>query len=127
MDAPAAALRATKLPPGQLPGAPLTALAPMQDVTDLAFMRVIAHYGFFETPNVVAALTQAVQEHGLAVDLSRATYFVGRETFVEGPAGRMESWSESLFALLMRNARNASLYFGVPPDQVVEVGMRIDL
>ena len=45
MDAPAAALRATKLPPGQLPGAPLTALAPMQDVTDLAFMRVIAHYG----------------------------------------------------------------------------------
>jgi tRNA-dihydrouridine synthase len=27
------------------PGQPVTALAPMQDVTDLAFMRVIAHYG----------------------------------------------------------------------------------
>lgn len=26
-------------------GQPLTALAPMQDVTDLAFMRVVAHYG----------------------------------------------------------------------------------
>ena len=33
------------LPPPQLPGQPLTALAPMQDVTDLAFMRVIARYG----------------------------------------------------------------------------------
>ncbi len=33
------------LPAGQQPGGPLTALAPMQDVTDLAFMRVIAHYG----------------------------------------------------------------------------------
>ncbi|MBL9202185.1 MAG: tRNA-dihydrouridine synthase family protein [Opitutaceae bacterium] len=33
------------LPAGHLSGAPLTALAPMQDVTDLAFMRVIAHYG----------------------------------------------------------------------------------
>ena len=33
------------LPPGHLPGQPLTALAPMQDVTDLAFMRVMAHYG----------------------------------------------------------------------------------
>lgn len=33
------------LPSGQQPGLPLTALAPMQDVTDLAFMRVIAHYG----------------------------------------------------------------------------------
>ena len=33
------------LPPGLQPGGPLTALAPMQDVTDLAFMGVIAHYG----------------------------------------------------------------------------------
>ena len=33
------------LPAGVAPGLPLTALAPMQDVTDLAFMRVIAHYG----------------------------------------------------------------------------------
>lgn len=33
------------LPAGILPQAPLTALAPMQDVTDLAFMGVIAHYG----------------------------------------------------------------------------------
>lgn len=33
------------LPPGITPGQPLTALAPMQDVTDLPFMRVMAHYG----------------------------------------------------------------------------------
>ncbi len=33
------------LPAPLLPRQPLTALAPMQDVTDLAFMRVIAHYG----------------------------------------------------------------------------------
>ena len=34
-----------RLPDQIVPGQPLTALAPMQDVTDLAFMRVIAHYG----------------------------------------------------------------------------------
>lgn len=33
------------LPAGLVPGQPFTALAPMQDVTDLAFMRVMAHYG----------------------------------------------------------------------------------
>jgi tRNA-dihydrouridine synthase B len=33
------------LPRGLTPGQPLTALAPMQDVTDLPFMRVMAHYG----------------------------------------------------------------------------------
>ena len=36
---------AQPLPPQLAPGQPLTALAPMQDVTDLAFMRVIALYG----------------------------------------------------------------------------------
>ncbi len=33
------------LPAPQIPGQPLTALAPMQDVTDLAFMGLIARYG----------------------------------------------------------------------------------
>ncbi len=33
------------LPAPTIPGQPLTALAPMQDVTDLAFMRVAAHHG----------------------------------------------------------------------------------
>lgn len=36
---------AAPLPAGIAAGQPLTALAPMQDVTDLPFMRVIAHYG----------------------------------------------------------------------------------
>ena len=34
-----------RLPQPLVPGMPLTALAPMQDVTDLRFMSVIAHYG----------------------------------------------------------------------------------
>jgi len=33
------------LPPGIIPGQPLTALAPMQDVTNLAFMRVVSRFG----------------------------------------------------------------------------------
>jgi tRNA-dihydrouridine synthase B len=35
----------TPLPPPIIPDQPLTALAPMQDVTDLPFMRLTAHYG----------------------------------------------------------------------------------
>jgi len=37
--------RSHSLPAPILPHQPLTALAPMQDVTDLPFMRVMAHYG----------------------------------------------------------------------------------
>jgi tRNA-dihydrouridine synthase len=42
---PPAPRRRTALPAGLEPGLPLTALAPMQDVTDLPFMGVSAHYG----------------------------------------------------------------------------------
>lgn len=45
MSLSAALPSSRSLPPGHLPGQPLTALAPMQDVTDLPFLRVAAHYG----------------------------------------------------------------------------------
>jgi tRNA-dihydrouridine synthase len=44
-DPPATPLVPRHLPAALVPGLPLTALAPMQDVTDLAFMQVIARYG----------------------------------------------------------------------------------
>ena len=34
---------------------------------------------------------------------------------------------EGLFAVLARNAKNATDYFRLPPEQVVEVGAQIDL
>lgn len=42
---PGSVNRAHPLPAGVQRGLPLTALAPMQNVTDLAFMEVISHYG----------------------------------------------------------------------------------
>lgn len=63
------------LPSPLVPGQPYTALAPMQDVTDLAFMRVIAHYGapdlfYTEFLRVHSQsrpekhILQAIDEHG---------------------------------------------------------------
>ena len=89
-------------------------------------VRVVAHYGFFEKPDVVSALRQAVAL-GLDLDPEQATFFVGRETFVEGPGGQMGPLAEHVFSVLTRLARNATFYFGVPAEQVVEVGLRIDL
>jgi KUP system potassium uptake protein len=38
----------------------------------------------------------------------------------------MWTWRKSLFALISRNARPATAYFGLPPNRVVELGMQID-
>jgi KUP system potassium uptake protein len=85
--------------------------------------RVIVRGGFMEKPHVPRLLAKA----NLPVDLDDATYFLGRETFVAGKGGKMGVVTESLFAFLSRNARSATSWFGIPPEQVVEVGMQIDL
>jgi len=85
--------------------------------------RIWIRSGFMEHPNIPKLLAQAE----LPVDLTDATYYLGRETFIAGKGGKMGVFSESLFAFLARNARSATSWFGIPPDQVVELGMQIDL
>jgi KUP system potassium uptake protein len=87
------------------------------------FLRVVLHVGFLERANVPELLAST----GLAIDLAGATYFVGRETFLAGRGGRMGRLSEALFAVLSRNAKSATSWLSIPHDQVVEMGMQIDL
>ena len=89
--------------------------------------RVIARCGFMESPQVPGMLTQAIEEGLLPIKLDDVTYYLGRETFIAGTKGRMGPWTESLFAFLNRNAHSAPLYFGVPTEKVVELGIQIDL
>ena len=39
----------------------------------------------------------------------------------------MGVFSEGLFAFLSKNARSPTSWFSIPPDQVIEVGMQMDL
>lgn len=94
---------------------------------DKGFYRVVGHYGFMETLNLPVLVADAVRAAALQVNLRQVTYFIGRETFLATAAGRMGRWSESLFAFLSRNARSASSYFCLPPEQVMEIGAQIDL
>ncbi|MGH7294132.1 MAG: KUP/HAK/KT family potassium transporter, partial [Polyangiaceae bacterium] len=85
--------------------------------------RVVVRTGFMETPHVPAILAKA----DLGIDLSDVPYFLGRETFVVGKGGRMGVVSEGLFSFLSRNAKSATSWFSIPPEQVVEIGMQLDL
>ena len=91
------------------------------------FYRVIMRCGFMQSPNVPSALHVAAKQAALPVNFKDMTYYVGHETFLATKRGKMGPWGESLFAFLSRNARSASTYFGIPPKQVVEIGMQIDL
>jgi KUP system potassium uptake protein len=90
------------------------------------FYRVVGRYGFMEKPNVPQLLREA-KGLGLDIDLSDVTYFLGRETILGLPGGRMGALEETFFAILSRNARHAGQYFELPPEQVVEIGVQVDL
>ncbi len=90
------------------------------------FFRVVAKYGFMQTPKVPDILEIAT-ESGLELDIYSITFYLGRETLLSSGPAKMASWRKVLFAFLSRNAWNVSTYFGIPPDRAVELGSQVQL
>ncbi|RLA97857.1 MAG: hypothetical protein DRG83_15255 [Deltaproteobacteria bacterium] len=88
------------------------------------FYRVILRYGFSEHPNVFRAL-RYLKVEGLNIEPSEITFFLGRETLLVKKNSDMKTWRKNLFAFLSRNARDATRFFRIPPDQVIEIGVQI--
>lgn len=90
------------------------------------FYRVILRYGFMEDPNVPRELARA-RRYGLTFKSTEVTYFLGRERVWVSKEPGMAIWRERLFAFMSRNARNATDFFRLPADRVVEVGAQVEL
>ena len=101
----------------------------VQPLGPKGFWRVEARYGFMQTPNLPLALRSCVvADKRLDVDPDRVTYYVGHERIVpndDNPA--MEGFEEFAFAFMARNAAHPTDYFKIPDNQVMEVGIRIDI
>lgn len=85
-----------------------------------------AHYGFMETPDVMD-LMEKIRGTGLKFEIPDITFFVGRETLIASETPGMAIWREHIFAFMARNAHRATAFFNIPADQVIEVGMQVEL
>src|SRR6516164_2543416 len=84
--------------------------------------RAQARFGFMEQPDL-SELLQRAQAKGYPVDPSNATYFIGHETIVpREDAKGLPRFVRSTFWFLVRNSNDASDYFRLPRDMVVEIG-----
>lgn len=90
------------------------------------FWRLIARYGFTETPHV-PEIMRAAAPLGLVTVRGRTSYFLGRETFVPTGRSSLPAWRRGLFLFLARNARSPTEYFAIPPNEVVELGAQIEV
>jgi len=88
--------------------------------------RAIARYGYMESPDVEHLMEQ-VRAAGVPVKLNEATYYFNREMVITGGDTRMWHWQKRLYSLLSRNARPVRDYYRLPPMQIIEVGLPIQL
>lgn len=86
--------------------------------------RVNLRYGFMESPNVPRALEEC-RAAGLSLEPMQTSYFLGRETLVPAALPKLSAWRHWLFMLMARNAQSATEFFRIPPDRVVELGVRV--
>lgn len=90
------------------------------------FHRIIARYGFMETPNVPRIVNKAFQDE-MMPHIRPISYYLGRETLVLTGKSKMSRWRLHIFSFLSRNSKSAVDYFGIPPGRVVELGGQIEL
>ena len=88
--------------------------------------RAIARYGYMESPDVEHLMEQ-VRAAGVPVKLNEATYYFNREMVITGGDTKMWHWQKRLYSLLSRNARPVRDYYRLPPMQIIEVGLPIQL
>jgi len=90
--------------------------------------RVVIKFGYLDRYDVPAAL-RGLRLNGTELDPDQVTFFLGKETVI--PRAHKESgmsyWRERLFAFMVRNARDATSFFHIPTDQVVEFGTQLEI
>ena len=107
-----------RLPDPIVPGQPLTALAPMQDVTDLAFMGVIAHYGapdYFFTEFFRVHGQSRPEKHILRSIDENAT---GRPVFAQLIGEELVHLQRTIEELLRHPVAGIDLNLGCPAPKV---------
>lgn len=102
-------------------------VATIEDVGS-SFYRVGLRFGYMDKPDVPAALKN-LDIGGEKLGTGPVSYFLSRETILPRRWlwSGMAMWREKLFAVMSRNAEDATAYFNIPPALVMEVGAQIEI
>jgi KUP system potassium uptake protein len=91
------------------------------------FYRVTVHYGFLQQPDLASAIAEC-RPDGIALSGRGIVYFLnGERLMLRRERNPLKRWRKQLFAVLVRNARPASTFFGLPSNQVIELGQEVTI
>jgi len=91
-----------------------------------SFSKVAIRYGFMESPNVPKALALA-RKLGWTFDIMSTSFFLSRRNLRPAARAGAAWWLDRLFVALARGANDATSYFQIPSERVVEIGTRVNV
>jgi len=91
-----------------------------------SFAKMTVRYGFMERPHVPQALALA-RKLGLTFDIMSTSFFLSRRALRASATVGMPLWQDALFIALAKSANDASAYFRIPTDRVVEIGAQVTI
>jgi KUP system potassium uptake protein len=89
------------------------------------FHRLVVAFGYMEEPLLLPVLHRVAQASGISLDAADTTYYVGHETIVVQDEATINRIPEAIFAYLNRNAVHDERRYGMPLDQIVEIGAQV--
>jgi KUP system potassium uptake protein len=90
------------------------------------FTRVTLHFGFMESPRVPAAMA-LLRKAGYKFDIMTTSFFLGRRSLKASPTSGMPHWQDKLYITLSKQSANATEFFSIPSDRVVELGAQVTI
>jgi KUP system potassium uptake protein len=91
------------------------------------FYTIRLRYGFMDHPNVLRALAQC-RLRDLRFNLMETSFVIGREKLLPGERPTaLSRWRKQLFILMSNTMLDATEFFHIPPNRVVELGGQIEI
>ena len=90
--------------------------------------RVVLHYGYMEDVRVPSDLAASL-EPDVCLKTCDITYYIGHASPVSG-RGRLDgmvAWRDRLLGFLMRNSADRTADYGIPHDEVIEMGLKVPI
>ncbi len=90
------------------------------------FYKLVVSFGYMENPLLLPLLEKIARTGQIPFQVYDATYYIGHETIIAKNGG-LHRVPEAIFSYLNRNAVHEERRYGMPPQQIVEIGTQIYL
>jgi KUP system potassium uptake protein len=89
------------------------------------YYRLVVAFGYMEEPRLLPVLGAAAKATGIPLSSNDTTFYVGYETILVQDQATINRIPEAIFSYLNRNAVHDEERYGMPLDQVVEIGAQL--